>query len=155
MKIRPAKLTELPIVSRGAARAVREDYGFYPIGVQRTISARNSLLPLFAAWRHPNRQILVAVDEWGIIHGQLIGTYNADDVAIVHWLYVAPEGRKGGVARQLLAEFENEVRLWNVPKIMLWTEIAAEYYHKIGWTEEAKLPDHWWGETFYVFSKYL
>jgi GNAT superfamily N-acetyltransferase len=155
MKIRGARFVELPAISRQVERAVAEDYGFYPPGVRRTIAARNGWRPLFATWRHPNRRILVAVDKFDVIQGQLIGTYNADDVAIVHWLYVAPEGRKGGMARKLLGQFESEVRLWGVEKVMLWTEIAPGYYEKIGWVQEAKLPNHWWGQDFYVFSKYL
>ena len=155
MKIRGARLFELPAISRQVVRAAGDDYGFYPNDVQRIIAERNGLRPLFAAWRHPNRRILVSVDKYGIIQGQLIGTYNADDVAIVHWLYVAPEGRKCGLARKLLRQFESEVRIWGVKKMMLWTEIAPGYYQKIGWIQEAKLPNHWWGQDFYVFSKYL
>ena len=149
-----AGLADLPAVARQARRAATEDYGFYPAEVQATIAGRNALKPLIAAWRDPNRLIIGAWQN-NVLMGNLIGTLDTDGIASVHWIYVAPEGRGSGLAKQLLQAFEDEVRRRNVPKIMLWTEIAPDYYRKIGWVEEAFLPNHWWGQTFFIFAKYL
>jgi GNAT superfamily N-acetyltransferase len=73
----------------------------------------------------------------------------------VQWLYVPPLARKLGVARALLARFEEMATAAGAHKAMLWTEIAEAYYHRLGWTTEAKLKNHWWGQDFAILVKPL
>ena len=74
-------------------------------------------------------------------------------MALVYSLYVDKDERGSGIGKLLLEYFESEIVPADIEKIMLWTEIAAPYYRKLGWREVAELPDHWWGQTFWIFVK--
>ena len=154
IKVRPATWWDLPASLRQTVASVRQDYGFYPPSVQQQIMARNSLGSLARTKLHRNRLILAAVYQ-GQLAGQLIGVLDSDNVAIINWLFVDPALRGGGVGRALLEDFEARLRDLPVHKMMLWTEVAAEYYKKLGWIEEAVLPRHWWGQDFSVLAKYI
>jgi GNAT superfamily N-acetyltransferase len=150
--IRPAKILDLKKLDQLSKQAASRDYGFYSRPVQQAIAARNSWQALLIGHLTRRRNILVAQHQ-GCPVGFLVGTPNNDGVAIVHWLYIDPEFRGGGMARELLDDFERRLAGVPVHKIMLWTEIAAGYYRRIGWEEVAVLPNHWWGKDFSLFVK--
>ena len=49
-------------------------------------------------------------------------------------LYVAPEYRKRGVARKLVAAIEDQARKHGVARLHLYTGDAEEFYLKCGWS---------------------
>ena len=49
-------------------------------------------------------------------------------------LYVAPEYRKRGVARRLVAAIEDQARSHGVARLHLYTGDAQEFYVKCGWS---------------------
>lgn len=154
MIVRQAKILDLRKLGRLSRRAAEGDYGFYPHPVQETIAARNSWRALLVGHITKRRCVLVAADK-GQPVGFLVATPNNDGVAIIHWLYVDPLARGGGIAKQLLDQFEGSLSVAGVHKVMLWTEIAAGYYRRLGWEEVAVLQDHWWGKDFSLLTKQI
>ena len=150
--IRPATYADLPAISRLASRSVTSDYGFYPAEVQRIIRARNSVRRLALTKLRRLRAIYVASVGERIL-GYLVATPNNDDVALVYSLYVSPEARGLGLGAGLIEHFEATAVRPPVRRMMVWTEIADGYYTRLGWRLAAELPDHWWGQTFYIFVR--
>lgn len=154
VKIRRAAFSDLPALSRLSRQGAEEDYQLHPPKVRQIIAERHSARPMLLAMLRGGRAIIVAETEDALI-GLLVGTPNSDGVGVVQWLYVAPEGRGGGVAGKLLESFEKAAKAAGSHKLMAWTEVAAAYYKKIGWVEEVKLPNHWWGKDFSIMGKDL
>ncbi|HVE80931.1 MAG TPA: GNAT family N-acetyltransferase [Candidatus Dormibacteraeota bacterium] len=150
--IRPAKVRDLTAVSKLAAQSIENDYGFYPPHVKQQLKARNSKRSLLTTIIRRQRLILVAEDN-GRIVGYIIANPNNDSVALVYSIYVDGAARKKGIGRALLNEFEKQYVKPPVSKIMVWTEIAPDYYRRLGWSEEAGLKNHWWGQDWVIFVK--
>lgn len=151
LTIRPAKFSDLLQLGRMAKDAASSDYSIYSLRQQQVIAKRNGAMALLRALAGQSRPVLVA--EQGKIVGVLAGVSDIDSVAIVNWLYVSPEYRGQQVAQKLLKAFEIQLPA-NVHKMMVWTEIAGDYYQKLGWKKEAVLPNHWWGKEFVILAKY-
>lgn len=136
-------------------KAVDEDYAFYDKKVRKAILDRNSLWHLLAAKLNQDRIILTGSNRKGNIIGVLLGAANLDGVGTVNWLYVLPEYRKKGIARKMLSKVEKEFLQKGCHKLVVTSEIASGFYRKIGYKKEGVLKNHWWGEDFYIFSKFL
>lgn len=135
-------------------KALFEEYKMYDEQTKKRILQRHSLLHLLIARFKPDRVILLAaMEKRGI--AVVLGTYSSDGVGIVHWIYVLPEYRKKNVAKRMLLQMEQEFLKRNCHKLTVTTEVAWEFYRKIGYKQEAFLKNHWWGEDFYFFSKFL
>ena len=50
---------------------------------------------------------------------------------------------------------ETEFLKHNCHKLIVTTEIAQDFYLKIGYTQESVLIKHWGNKDFYIFSKFL
>jgi ribosomal protein S18 acetylase RimI-like enzyme len=149
--IRSARLSDLAALDSLSRHASKTAYGFYPDHIQRQIARRNSWRPLLTGMLLRRRTVLVCFED-GRPVGLLIGTPDNDGVGVIQWLYVHPDVRGRGSARQLIDEFERRLPL-SVHKMMVWTEIAADYYRKLGWDEAVKLDNFWWGEDFTILTK--
>ena len=136
-------------------KAVNEDYAFYDKKVQKIILDRNSLWHLLAAKLNKDRIILTGCNREGNIIGVLLGALNLDGVGTVNWLFVLPEYRKKGIARKMLSMVEKDFLKRGCHKLVVTSEIASEFYRKIGYEREGLLKNHWWGKNFYIFSKVL
>lgn len=154
IRVRRARLSDLSRLGQLSRDGAEADYQLHPPEVRALIARRHSTKPLLFALIRTGRVILVG-EVAGKVQGLLVGTPNSDGVGVVQWLYVAPGGRSHGMARRLLSSFEDIARQSGSHKLMAWTEIASGYYQKIGWTEEVKLPNHWWGKDFSIVAKYL
>ncbi len=151
--VRVAKLRDVNGITRLARESITKAYNFYPPDIKRQLTARNSRSSLAKTILLKRRLILAAIYD-GKILGYLIGQPNTDGIALVYSLYVSDDHRTKGLGRLLLNDFEARLG-GGVKKIMVWTEIAPDYYRKLGWAEEAKLSDHWWGQDWVIFSKSL
>jgi len=49
-------------------------------------------------------------------------------------LYVAPEHRRRGVGRVLVAAIEDQARQWGNRRLYLYTDSAIKYYERLGWS---------------------
>ena len=136
-------------------KAVDEDYAFYGKKVQKKILDRNSLWRLLVAKLRQNRIILTSSKQTNDIVGVLLGVVSLDGVGIVNWLYVLPEYRKEGIARKMLSKVEKIFLQRGCHKLVVTSEIASDFYRKIGYKKEGLLKNHWWGKDFYIFSKVL
>lgn len=135
-------------------KAINEDYGFYNTQVQKVLLERNSWRRLLIAKLKSNRIIQTSY-KGNICVGVLLAAVNSDGVGVVNWLYILPKYRKEGVARRMLSRVEKELLKRNCHKLSVTTEIASEFYRKLGYIEEGVLKNHWWGKDFYTFSKVL
>jgi GNAT superfamily N-acetyltransferase len=149
LNIRPASFSDLPKLAQLSRQGAETDYHFYPPPIRRQIAANHNLRRLLAG--KIRRQLILVAGRPPL--GFISGSPNINQVAVINWLYVDPSARSQGLARSLLAEFDSQLES-SVHKIMLWTEIAPDYYRHLGWKEEARLPNHWWGRDFWIFSKY-
>lgn len=136
-------------------KAVNEDYAFYDDSVRKLILERNSLWHLLTARINPKRIILTGNKKGSGHIGIILAAVNSDGVGIVNWLYVLPKYRKKGIAHMLLSEVEKKLLQRGCHKLVVSTEIAYKFYRKIGYAQEGKLKNHWWGKDFYIFSKFL
>jgi GNAT superfamily N-acetyltransferase len=87
-------------------------------------------------------QILVAVDELGLIVGYLLGfvhdTFFANGpVAWIEEMYVTDTSRQSGVGRALAREFETWARAREAHLVAVATRRAALFYAAIGYEESA------------------
>jgi GNAT superfamily N-acetyltransferase len=87
-------------------------------------------------------QILVAVDELGVIIGYLLGfvhdTFFANGgVAWIEEMYVTETSRRGGVGGDLEREFEAWARGREAKLVALATRRAASFYAAVGYEESA------------------
>jgi GNAT superfamily N-acetyltransferase len=87
-------------------------------------------------------QLLVAVDELGLVIGYLLGfvhdTFFANGaVAWIEEMYVTDNSRRTGVGGALEREFEAWVRAREAKLIALATRRAASFYAAIGYEESA------------------
>lgn len=57
-------------------------------------------------------------------------------------LYVAPEFRRRGVARQLVEAIEDHARDNGVARLHLYTVDAEAFYRKCGWAVAERMPSH-------------
>ncbi len=137
-----------------AAESARTDYGFYPPEIQTLIAKRGGIAPLLRSRLRLSRLVLVALQRDQVI-GYLVASPTVDGIAVVHSLYVTGAARNSGTGRKLLTDLESRLKNRGVHKIMLWTEIAADYYQKLGWIRAADLPNHWWGQDFVIMVKPL
>lgn len=152
INIRRAKPADLFLLSKWARLAASNDYSLYPIKVQAEIAARYRVKPLaLGIWRH-GRLVLIA-EISGLPVGYLVAAPNVDGVGVLQWLYVHSSHRGNGVAAVLLESLETEAAEKGAHKLMVWTELAADFYTKAGWKLEATLPEHWWGQDFSVLGK--
>lgn len=151
--VRRAKASDIIAVSRLAQQSVEATYGFYSPAIKQALRRRNSKRALAATVILKRRLVLVA-EHQGKLVGYLIGNPNTDGVALVYSLYVSLDRRAKGAGRDLLAAFEIELSQ-NVQRIMVWTEVAADYYRQLGWNEQATLAGHWWGQDWVIFTKDL
>lgn len=154
INIRRADILDLPRIAKLTHKVVRRDYKFYSPDIRRKIISRYTGRALAASMIRGRRQVYIAESPINLA-GVLITTANIDGVAVVHWLAVRPNLRGQGIAQDLLGAFEDRLKPLPVHKIMLWTEVAAGYYEKLGWTKEAVLPNHWWGQDVSLLCKYL
>lgn len=152
--IRRANLFDLPLIAGLTQRVVKRDYHFYAPEIQRKIIRRYTGRALASSMIRGHRLVLVSTRK-NRLTGVLVTTANADGVAVVHWLAVRSSERGKGVGRQLLQAFEVYLNPLPVHKIMLWTEVAAPYYEKLGWKKETVLPNHWWGQEVSLLTKSL
>ncbi len=150
--IRPARLSDIRQIAALSRQSVATTYNFYDRDIQRILLKRQSAPRLLNTILRRLRIILVAARGESVV-GYLVGTPANDGVALVYSLYVDKDERGTGVGGQLLGYFETKVVPDYISKIMLWTEVAAPYYRKLGWRQTAELPDHWWGQTFWIFVK--
>lgn len=144
-------LFKLPVLFR---KAVNEDYGFYNQSAKQVILARNSLFRLLIAKIKKDRLVLVAYKDDSLA-GILLGVNTVDAVFAINWLYVVPKYRKTGIATRLIKRAEKESLQNGCHKISVTTEIARDFYKKIGYAEEGVLKKHWWEKDFYIFGKVL
>lgn len=154
IKLRRADILDLPRIARLTHQVVKRDYDFYPPEIRRKIISRYTGRAMASSMIRGRRQVLLA-ETSNNLAGILVTTANIDGVAVVHWLAVGARHRGQGIAQQLLDNFEQQLVAHPVHKIMLWTEVAAGYYEKIGWRKEAVLPNHWWGQEVSLLVKYL
>lgn len=152
--VRQPTIKELLALPKLFKKAVYEDYTFYEEKVQKNIISRYSLKHLLRAYLSERRILLVASDDIDIF-GVLVGIISPDGLGMINWIYVHPKFRKGGVASELLTNTEQIFKEKNSHKIMIATEIAPEFYKKMGYDQEGLLKKHWWGKDFYIFTKYL
>jgi GNAT superfamily N-acetyltransferase len=87
-------------------------------------------------------QILVAVDELGLVIGYLLGfvheTFFANGaVAWIEEMYVAETSRRSGVGGALAREFEAWAKTRDAKLVALATRRAASFYAAIGYEESA------------------
>jgi GNAT superfamily N-acetyltransferase len=150
MQVRLAGLVDLPRLAELSKQASATDYGFYPQPIQRQIARSHDITRLLVGSIRRGQLILTAGRP---AVGFITGSPNINRVAVINWLYVHPSARGQGLARQLLDDFDRRLDP-SVHKVMLWTEIAPDYYRHLGWQEEAKLPNHWWGRDFFIFARY-
>lgn len=153
--IRVPKFLDIIRLPQLFLRAINEDYSFYNKAARKKILNRNSLFHLLTAKINSNRVILVCNTKDKDQVGVLLGALGPDGVGIVNWLYVIPEFRKNKIASNLLLRTEKEFKQKGCHKLTVSTEIAQKFYKKMGYTLEGKLKNHWWGEDFYIFSKFL
>ncbi len=151
---RRATLADLLRLPPLFARAVREDYAFYPASVQAAILRRHALRALLSAWLNVNRLVLVARHRSSVA-GVLLGVCTVDGVAAVTWLYVQPEQRGVGIGSLLVRQAEQVFAGRGCHKITVTTESAPAFYQSLGYVQEGLLKRHWWQQDFYVFSKFL
>ena len=154
IKIRIPSLVDVFYLPVLFFRAIQEDYQFYDSSVRNRIKKKNSLRRLLVAKLRKRRLVLVAYSH-GRRVGILLGSSNPSGVGMVNWLYTLPEFRKKKIGRRLLEKAENDFLNRGCHKITLTTEVAPEFYRRIGYTEEGILRKHWWGKDFYIFSKAL
>ena len=152
LSIRPARLSDIRQIAALSKQSVATTYNFYDKQIQKLLLKRQSARRLLNTMLRRLRVVVVAVRGQTVV-GYLVGTPANDGVALVFSLYVDKDERGSGVGGQLLGYFETQVVPDYISKIMLWTEVAAPYYRKLGWRETAKLPNHWWGQTFWIFVK--
>ena len=150
--IRPARLSDIRQIASLSRQSVATTYNFYDKQIQKILLKRQSAPRLLHTVLRHLRVVLVAARGQTVV-GYLVGTPANDGVALVYSLYVDKEERGSGMGGQLLSYFETRVVPDYISKIMLWTEVAAPYYRKLGWRETAELPNHWWGQTFWIFVK--
>jgi GNAT superfamily N-acetyltransferase len=87
-------------------------------------------------------QILVAVNEFGLLVGYLLGfvhdTFFANGaVAWIEEMYVTETSRRSGVGEALVREFETWARAREAKLVALATRRAASFYAAIGYEESA------------------
>jgi GNAT superfamily N-acetyltransferase len=87
-------------------------------------------------------QILVAVNEFGLLVGYLLGfvhdTFFANGaVAWIEEMYVTETSRRSGVGEALVREFETWARAREAKLVALATRRAASFYTAIGYEESA------------------
>jgi len=150
--IQPASLRDVRQISGLSKQSVATAYSFYNDEIKGILRGRQSIPRLFNTILRGLRVVLVAKRGRQVV-GYLVGTPANDGVALVYSLYVDKDERGSAVGKRLLDYFDDQVVPDYIAKIMLWTEVAAPYYRKIGWREAAELPDHWWGQTFWIFVK--
>lgn len=90
----------------------------------------------------PDTQILVAIDEFGVMVGYLLGfvhdTFFANGpVAWIEEMYVKDTARRSGVGSSLEREFEVWARRRTAKLVALATRRAATFYTAIGYEESA------------------
>ena len=132
-------------------RAVLTDFSFYSEQVKKRIIRKNSLLRLFFACIRKQRVLLVAKVE-GKCVGLIISSCNAN-IGVIHWLFVLPEHRGKKIGFNLVEKAGDELQKLGCHKITLTTEIASEFYKKLGYIEEGVLKKHWWEKDFTIMSK--
>lgn len=135
-------------------KAIAEEYGVHDATTRARILRRHSLRHLLVARFKPGRVIFV-VKAAGNHLGVTLGSYSGDGIGIVNWIYVLPQYRKMGVARQMLGRMEQEFAQQNCHKLTVTTEVTPEFYRRLGYNQEAIFKRHWWGKDFYLFSKFL
>lgn len=135
-------------------KAVDEDFVLYDKHTRQRIKNRYSLFHLLMAKYRPGRLLLLAMRKSECI-GLLLASYTSDGVGVVHWVYVSPEHRKKGVAKNLLTEAEEKFKAHNCHKAVGTTELAQKFYQNVGYVQEAVLKNHWWGKDFFLYRKYI
>lgn len=153
-QIRTPTFKELLSLPKLFKKAVYEDYTFYGKNVQESIIRRYSFKHLLRAYVSERRILLIASTDTDIV-GVIVGIITPDGLGMVNWIYVVPQFRNGGVAREMLTETEKIFRKMGAHKVMIATEIAPEFYKRMGYEQEGLLKKHWWGKDFYIFTKYL
>jgi ribosomal protein S18 acetylase RimI-like enzyme len=128
MIIRPAQLTDipnlLPMIAKICAAHENWDsakYGFLPNPAQRYESWLNRLIP-----NSRDLCLIAEVDQQQI--GFLIGTieqevpiYHLQEYAFIHDLWIEPEYRRGGIAKQLVQQAIAHFRQLGIAQIRLDT----------------------------------
>ncbi len=132
-------------------QAVHTDFSFYNEPVKQRIMKKNSLLRLFFARLRKRRVLLVAKISDKCV-GVVIGSHTAS-IGNIHWLFVLPEYRGNKIGSALLARAEAALEKFGCHKVALTTEIAPEFYKKLGYTVEGFLKKHWWKKDFTILSK--
>jgi ribosomal protein S18 acetylase RimI-like enzyme len=154
IKIAKPSVLDLFLLLRLFNKAVNEEYSIYNDDTKKIILKRHSFLHLLIARGKPNRTIFMSIIEQRCV-GVCLGTTSDDGVGVINWIYVLPKYRNMNIARKMLEVSEKEFERRNCHKLLVTTEVAQDFYRKIGYKEEAVLKKHWWGKDFYYFSKLL
>lgn len=81
-------------------------------------------------------EFLVAEDDAGI--SGVIGIEPFQSVALLRSLVVAPEQRGTGLGRALVDALERKAQASGVSQLILLTETAAPFFHRLGYVQSAR-----------------